>query len=239
MKMNCNDNSGNIKLLISDLGSKKQDVREKARSLLMSCGESALKDLITSLTDQNANIRWESGKIIESGEFNWDHVADKQTIQVLIHNLTSNDGFVRLSSRNSLIKIGTKAVPSLIDALSGKEELKRWEAIKALSLIGDPAALNALVNAMDDKVFDVRWVAAEGLIALGNRAIEPLLHLAMTHADSIRLREGVHHVLYALNIDHPNEFLKPVIEALEASEATIQVPFAAEKALEELKSQAK
>jgi HEAT repeat protein len=88
---------------------------------------------------------------------------------------------------------------------------------------------------MNDKVFDVRWVAAEGLIGIGNKSIEPLLHLIKRNPESVRLREGVHHVLYALNKKNPDELLKLMVTALEGSEASLQIPFAAERALKSLK----
>jgi HEAT repeat protein len=225
-----------IEKYITDLANKNPEVREKARNLLMNAGESIVEPLIESLTSPNSNIRWEAGKILENSEFDWSKHANEVTLRSLVNLLTSNDGFVRTCSRNSLIKIGSEAVPMLVEALISKEVLKRWEAIKALSRIGDPAALNSLVLAMDDKVFDVRWVAAEGLIAIGNLSIAPLLDLIIKQPDSIRLRDGVHHVLYALNKERPNEIIKPVIDALESAEAPLQVPWAAEKALKSLRN---
>jgi HEAT repeat protein len=231
---NQSDKSDTIKTYIADLANKTPEVREKARNYLIAAGDSAIPALIEGLKSSNSKTRWEAGKIIEDSELDWSKHTDRETINSLINILTSNDGFARLSSRNSLIKIGSKAVPGLIEALISKQVLTRWEAAKALSLIGDQTALQALVNAMDDKEFDVRWVAAEGLITLGNPAIQPLLHLIMTHPDSVRLREGVHHVLYALYARDLNEVIKPVIDALEDTEAPLQVPWAAEKALKSL-----
>jgi HEAT repeat protein len=196
--------------------------------------EADLRDLIKALTDRNSRIREEARKIIENSEFNWDYLADKHVINTLINTLSDSDGLIRQCCRNSLVKIGTRAVPSLIEALSDKKKTKRWEAIKALSLIHDPSALNALVKAMNDKVFDVRWVAAEGLIALGKQSVVPVLRLLMTQPDSVSVREGVHHVLYALYVENQDEIIKPVLEALEHSEAELQVPWAAEKALKAL-----
>jgi HEAT repeat protein len=230
-----NDKS-EIRKYILDLANKNLEIKEKARILLINAGESAVETLIESLDSPNSNIRWEAGKILENSEFNWSNHADTKTLSSLVNLLTSNDGFVRTCARNSLIKIGSAAVAALVEALASKEVLKRWESIKALSRIGDPEALNSLVVAMDDKVFDVRWVAAEGLITIGNQSVEPLLDLIIKQPDSIRLREGVHHVLYALNKEQPNELLKPVIDALESSEAPLQVPWAAEKALKSLRN---
>jgi HEAT repeat protein len=230
-----NKTSKTIEHYIADLSSKKPSISERARNYLVAAGESAMRALITALSSSNAIIRWEVGKVIENSEIDWSVIADQEILSLLSKNLINNDGFVRLNARNSLIKIGSKAVPTLIEALSSKQVLKRWEAAKALSQIADPAATNALVNAMDDRVFDVRWLAAEGLIAIGSQVIEPLLYLLKNHPDSVRLREGIHHVIYAFNKKDPNEILQPVINALEDSEAVLEVPWAVEKALKLLK----
>jgi HEAT repeat protein len=226
--------NSDISTKISDLASHDQEVRQKARSYLTKSGESSVDQLIEALSSSNANIRTEAGKLLEDNEYDWSKHTDTETLNTLTNNLTSNDGFVRLTARNVLIKIGPAAVSGLIKAIAGKQVLQRWESAKALSQIADPAALQALVAALDDKVFDVRWVAAEGLIAIGRQSIKPLLHLLIDHPDSIRLREGVHHVLHALNVEKSHEILKPVLEALESPEAPLQVAFASEKALKQL-----
>lgn len=235
--MNIPDNitDSNIKKNIADLASRDRDIRQKAHDFLTSRGETAVEALIEALSSSNSYVRREAGKILDESEFDWSKYTDKKTLDILINNLISSDGFVRLSARNSLVKIGHAAVSELVTALGSKHTIQRWEAAKALSQIGDPEALPSLVTALNDKEFDVRWVAAEGLIAIGTQSIEPLLQLIVDHSDSIRLREGVHHVLYALNNEKSHEILKPVLDALEGQEAPLQVPFAAEKALKTLK----
>jgi HEAT repeat protein len=224
-----------IKEIIAGLAGQDQDIREEARSFLMASGETAVEPLVEALSSNNADIRSEAGRILEESKFDWSKHTDQETLKALIDNLASDDGFVRLSARNSLVKIGSAAVPGLIKALSAKKDIQRWESAKALSQTGDPVALQALLTALDDKIFDIRWVAAEGLIAIGTPSIEPLLYLAINHPDSIRLREGIHHILHALNNEHTFEMIKPVLEALEGVEAPLRVPWAAEKALKLLK----
>ena len=70
---------------------------------------------------------------------------------------------------------GKPAVPSLIQLLSHRKTHVRWEAAKALCGIADPIAATALVNALDDTDDDVRWLAAEGVTALGRDGLQPLL----------------------------------------------------------------
>jgi HEAT repeat protein len=235
MNNSADNPNSNIRKSIADLASHDQGVREKAHYFLTSSGEPAVEALIEALSSSNSYVRQEAGQILDGSEFDWSKHTDKKTLNTLIKYLISNDGFVRLSARNSLVKIGLAAVSELVSALASKRTIQRWEAAKALSQIGDPAALPALVTALNDKEFDVRWVAAEGLIAIGTQSIKPLLQLIIDHSDSIRLREGVHHVLYALNNEKSHEILKPVLDALEGPEAPLQVPFAAEKALKALK----
>jgi HEAT repeat protein len=158
----------------------------------------------------------------------------RKAIRALVAELGSQDGLVRVRARKSLINIGGRAVKPLVEALASKREWLRWEAAKALEQIGDPAAVQALINALEDRTFDVRWLAAEGLIHTGREALVPLLQELMEHPDSLWLREGVHHVLHDIEETGLGEILKPVLAALEDIEPSVEVPFAAKKALEAL-----
>ena len=160
-------------------------------------------------------------------------------INPLIVDLGSSDGFVRQNARIALIDMGEPAVESLIKALKNKSEPTHWEAAKALSLIGDPRSVQALVQTLGDNEFGVRWLAAEGLIAVGYCSLAPLLQALVDRPESVRLREGAHHVLHDLVSRHligrmPREQVKPVLAALNDIEPAIEVPLAAHKALEAL-----
>ena len=86
----------------------------------------------------------------------------KATISSLIAELASKDGVVRVKSRSQLVTYGARAVSPLIKTLSNENDWVRWEAAKALSQIGNPAPIQALLRSLEDKMFDVRWLAAEG-----------------------------------------------------------------------------
>jgi len=160
-----------------------------------------------------------------------------ETIKSLIADLRSQDGIVRVRARKSLVAIGRRVVKPLTKALASKKDWVRWEAAKALGQIGDPAATQALVAALQDEMFDVRWLGAEGLIAIGRNAVAPLLTVLMEHGDSSRVREGAHHVLHDMDRGNLDNILQPVLEALEDIEAAIEVPLAAEAALDALEKE--
>lgn len=163
--------------------------------------------------------------------------TDLATINSLIADLDSEDGLVRVRARRSLVAIGGPAVRSLVKALASRKQWVRWEAAKAMGQIGDPAAAQALVWALEDDMFDVRWLAAEGLIAIGREALVPLLRALVERSDSEWLREGAHHVFHDLARGRSDlkGVLQLVLAALEDVEPSLEVPVAAETAVKKLR----
>ena len=160
--------------------------------------------------------------------------AGRAEIGQLIADLYSDDGMKRVRARHFLVALGSEAVAPLIKALSDRNQWVRWEAAKALQQIGDESATQELIRTLEDKTFDLRWLAAEGLISIGRKAVIPLLTQLLDNSDSIRLREGAHHVFHDLEDKDLQEILAPVLSALEDTDATVEVPLAAKAALDKL-----
>ena len=168
------------------------------------------------------------------------------SMETLINTLSSHKDKAREGARHTLVAMGKAAVSSLIEALTNKNTLMRWEAAKALGEIGDPETAPVLVKALEDEEFDVRWLAAEGLIKMNIKALKPLLEALEHRGDSVLLREGAHHVFHDLAKGGLRKFLVPVLAALEAlepggevfrvarHEMEVEVPWAAGRALEVL-----
>lgn len=168
-------------------------------------------------------------------ESNLQNPIRPDDIQTLIDELDNPDGLKRRRARISLVTIGYLAVPALIEVLSDEREHVRWEAGKALGEIGDPAAAPALVKLLEDDNQDVRGVASEGLIALDRGSIVPLLRALVKRFSSVWLRDGAHHVLHILKQrGHLSEPEEKVFNALEDVVPEVEVPWAAENALEAL-----
>jgi len=160
--------------------------------------------------------------------------AAKATIKSLIADLASKDGIVRVKARQQLVAYKKRSVAPLIRTLSTGNDWVRWEAAKALSQIGNPESIQVLLEALADKQFEVRWLAAEGLIRIGYKAIVPLLEALVKHSDLYWLREGIHHVLHDINRGKVRKVLQPVLSALEGPEPSLEVPPAAQAALDAL-----
>jgi HEAT repeat protein len=162
------------------------------------------------------------------------------SVNALCAKLSADDAMERAKARHCLVAIGSPAVGRLIELLEApyKQEV-RWEAAKALAGIADPAAAEVLVRALEDKVFDVRWLAAIGLIKLRRAGVVPLLKALVEHSDSPWLRNGAHHVLFALAVrdSYFKELFHPIINSLEDAESAIVTPLVARGLLDRLASE--
>lgn len=160
---------------------------------------------------------------------------DAAEIRSLVDGLHSGDSVIRRNGRQSLIKIGRPAVPSLISALKDPNDNVRWEAAKALGEIRDPAAAEALVDALEDKSFGVRWLAGDALTALGRRSVVPLLQALVRRSNSVWLREGASRVLGGLRSEAMRQRLAPAAAALGGPAPAEELPLVAQEILNKIR----
>jgi HEAT repeat protein len=157
-------------------------------------------------------------------------------IHDLIAALAAANPAERQHAREALVAVGRSAVDPLIRLLDDPHPHVRWQAIKALGAIGDPAAAPALITALEDEEGDVRWLAANGLIDLGHEALQPLLSALAYRASSPDLLEGAHHVLDKLYWRKAPKVVKPVLAALNGPAPQMAVHIAAYAALNALRA---
>jgi hypothetical protein len=154
----------------------------------------------------------------------------------LIDELTNHDPVARKHARERLCRMGGHDVTrALVGELVDPRRLVRWEAVKALSVLADPIAAPGLLHALEDDDGDVRWVAAEGLIALGRIGLLTVLSGLTRRARSIEFCRSAHHVLHDLKKHGDADVIAPVLAALERPEPQVAAPLAAHHALTALK----
>ncbi len=123
-------------------------------------------------------------------------------IKELIKSFYGGDGVEREKARNKLVKLGKPVIDYLIGLQYASTKQVRWEAIKTLSQIAAPESIPILINALENDDLDVRWLAAEGLVAIGTTSINPLFESLVGGQNSRYLLEGAHHVLKSLQVKH-------------------------------------
>ncbi len=155
----------------------------------------------------------------------------------LIASLTSTDGVERQGARHELVLMGKPVIPLLLQYVDDKKDRMRWEIAKTFEEMKDPSAAPAMVRLLTDDVPGVRWLAGEGLIAIGADALIPLLQGIQAHSHSSYFREGAIHVLHSMErAGVAVEALRSVREALEGIAPEESAPFAAKTVLDSLHS---
>ena len=152
------------------------------------------------------------------------------------HALGSEDFSTRRNALRSLVRRGPIAVKALGGLLTSPHEHVRWEAAKALGRIGRPEAAERLASALDDESLDVRWLASDGFISIGDAALVPLLRMLIKSSNSVRVREAATHTLHAFLDEKHHTIIAPVLSALQLGTPIENVPVAAYDALNELKA---
>jgi hypothetical protein len=113
-------------------------------------------------------------------------------------SLDSKNSVKKLTSRSTLVAMGKQIIPKLHRLLNSENGLLRMEAAKIVELIADRRSIPFLINLLNDKEFEIRWIAAEGLIKIGRLAILPLLKSIRDGKSSFILNKGAHHILLSL-----------------------------------------
>lgn len=163
--------------------------------------------------------------------------VSQPAVETLLSSLADDNPEVRQDARRELVRMGHGVVRPLLGQLRSPESNVRWEAAKALSEMHDTRAAEGLAIALSDDDSDVRWLAAEGLVALGRDALKPLFLELIRNSDSSWVREGAGHILHAFRDSSADSVAGPVLAALENRAPIFNVPVAAFSALGKLHDQ--
>jgi HEAT repeat protein len=147
-------------------------------------------------------------------------------------SLDSKNSVKKLAARNTLVGMGKTIIPKLHKLLNSENGLLRMEAAKIVELIADRRSIPFLINLLDDKEFEIRWIAAEGLIKIGRRAILPLLKSIRDGKSSFILNKGAHHVLQSLlNENEKKKLISFLLTLDDAQELGETAPVEASEAI--------
>lgn len=195
LKANCRslplrNNVSSLSDLLNDLISGDEIRAEEAVSLLVGLGEEALPALLDLTHSSDADQRWWGLRVLAQSphsQAGWlipflnDPAPevrqcaalglaarpDEVAIQPLIRALRDEDRMVGNLAANALARIGSAAVPSLIEAVKSAPQSARIHALRALAEIRDHRAIPVMMQVMgEDSALLQHW-AKEGLERLG------------------------------------------------------------------------
>jgi len=123
----------------------------------------------------------------------------EMSISELIEELGGDDGRKREKARAALVKKGKDSIKPLKKQLDHPKHLYRWEVMMALKDIAGEELIPLFIKKLYDEEGDIRWIAAEGLIQEGAKAVNPILKALLEDTESVFLLAGTHHIFRELH----------------------------------------
>lgn len=112
-----------------------------------------------------------------------------------IDKLGSKNGLQRLQARSAMIALGESAIDIFAELVMHPNWIVRREAVKALAQMKTNITAPILIYALEDEYATIRWVAAEGLIALGKHGLLILLQRLSSQKLTANLSQVAGHVV--------------------------------------------
>jgi HEAT repeat protein len=180
-----------LQSLLEDLTSGDEDRAERAVLRLVELGEDAIPALLDLTQSPDLDSRWWALRTIGESplcQSEWlvpflsnDPAPEirqcaalglsgrqhESAVEPLIQALNDEDGMVANLAGNALVKIGSAAVPALIETVTSGSQSARIHALRTLAEIKDHSAIPIMMKVMqEDSALLGHW-AKEGLERLG------------------------------------------------------------------------
>ena len=167
-----------VEPLCAALDNRYPRVRMAAAEALGKIGDlRATASLAAALKNRNPEVRQKSAEAL--GE-----IKDPRAVEPLCAAL--EDEYPRKAVAKALGRIGSSAVPNLVDALKNRDPKIRQFVAEALGETQDLRAIDPLIVAMRRGPYDVRRTAARALGKIGNPAVPQLASLLAAKNASLR-----------------------------------------------------
>ncbi len=174
----------------------------------------ALPALVEALRDPHAFVRWAAAQAI-------GQIGEQRAVSLLLPLLQEKDPLVRRSAVDALAHFNTEEVRrALRRMLHDPDPSVRRNAIDAIARLSDPAAIDALILALDPQnEFWVRYSAAEALGIVGDhRAVPPLIEASRDPRPLLRRA-----VVSSLGLLRDSRAIPTLLQALEDEDAQVRL----------------
>jgi HEAT repeat protein len=178
--------------LLNDLTSGNETRAEEAVLSLIDLGEEAIPALLDLTRSPDVDHRWWGLRVLAQLPHASRHAEwlvpflkdparevrqcaalglaikpDESATQPLIQALSDEDSMVSSLAVNALVKIGSAAVPSLLEVVKSASQSARIHALRALAEIRDHRAIPVMMKVMEEDSALLQHWAQEGLERLG------------------------------------------------------------------------
>ena len=178
---------------------------------------------------------------IETGTKHWRLRAvkalatlnDERCGPPLIKALAINRNSLHREARRALQSLGHLARLAWLKALDHPDAHIRWHAARGLGELGDASYTYILAEGLLDENYAVRWATADVLARLGKRGVPATLTILSQLKITEQSRQAAYHALHGITSHRVRERIKPLLDALHGSAASVEAPAIAQRLLME------
>ncbi|MFX0207887.1 MAG: HEAT repeat domain-containing protein, partial [Candidatus Hodarchaeota archaeon] len=158
-----------------------------------------------AMTDKEMNVRIASASAL-------NRLPDESSIESLVNSLYDKHPEVRRLSLDTLIKIGSPSIPSILEHVSAKDTYVREAVFTFLALYGDSSSVSYLLMGLKDKDANVRTAAVIAVKKLDESRLIPFLVALENIEKDITVQNAIQD---AISTFSQNSLYKTTIQMIE------------------------
>jgi len=149
--------------------------------------------------------------------------------------LAHRDADVREAAYDALGELGPRVLPALEAPSTDRDRDVRWFAFEIASHLEGSEAIPVLLRGLRDEDFSIRWVASNGLIAIGAASVRPLLEALVTERPSLSFHSASRRIFTRIDASSGlDEQVRALAEALGRETTIVEAGPLAKDILERL-----
>lgn len=163
-------------------------------------------------------------------------IKDERCGDPLIKALEMDRGVLHSAAKQALIELGPLAEKTWVAALNHPDSHIRWHAARSLSDPTDRRSMEMLAEGLMDENREVRLASADTLARIGPPGVPATLAVISRNELNINARKAACQALHGVYSRRLRERLKPLLDALQNSSASVEAPAIAFRLLKEWES---
>ncbi|MEN8173571.1 MAG: HEAT repeat domain-containing protein [Chloroflexota bacterium] len=180
-------------------------------------------------------------EIIETGTKTWKlrainalaDLRDEHCGKILAKIFIAGGGELHREAGLALRSLGVLAESTWVVLLDHPDSHIRWHAARGLSETGDARTANVLAEGLLDENYAVRWATSDVLAHMGASGVQATLAILSRHRMNEPMRQAAFHALHGIASRKVQKRIKPLVDALRGSAASIEAPVIAQRLLME------
>lgn len=232
-----------IEIFLEDVSEEDRRVKESALVSGLSDLDPQIRQMTAYLLGLRGDMRalLELSKTLDSGSKDWqlrairslESIGDERCGPLLLKALIVDHGEVHREAGRALIRLGRLVESSWLEALNHPDNHIRWHGARGLGNIGDAKYADMLAEGLLDENQVVRWATADVLAQLGEKAVPATLKIISQRKLNEQSRQAAYHALNGISSRQIRKRIKPLLNALHGTTASIEAPAVAQYLLME------